>query len=236
MHQLVKQLAVIGMLAVGAALSAGAYVITPDAGGQFDLTVSGSALTSWAVANGGSTAGPGTFATFADGNGMYMSGSENSDQQCSLTIPFSSATSFASAVLYVGSSAQTYPDHSNQGQCLIYAKVGNGAETLIFQQDSPDRSNPVYYNYNGTTPAAGWYNGSVDLSALVAGATDFSVRFYSARGWSGWAYNGGVFYTGYTEPQTQSDFRLAGSEAIPEPATAALLGLAGLALLRRRRG
>lgn len=222
MQQLVKQLAAIGMLMAVAALPAGAYVITPGVGGAFDLTVSGSAFTSWALANGGVK--DGAFDTFVS-NTKYVSGSTSPSTATALTIPFTSAVPFTSATLNVGSVVLPYG--SNWGRTVIYANVG-GVDTRIFQMDSPDYAINENYNYNGTTPSGDEFSGSVDISSLVAGATAFSIRFYSSTGWSGSLYNGGVFYTGFNLPAGQ-DFRLTG-EAIPEPVTGllVLLGLGGL--------
>ncbi len=233
-----SKLSVALCLVVGAAVMSPArcFTITPDASNAYTVTGPLTNFTNWALAGGATSY---SFTTTSEYNSQwnytnYISGTTAANTWVTLDIPFAFAAPLVTAKIDFSSVVADYG--SNWGAAQIFVTDANNVQTKIFSQcaNSTD-PNLQNYNYSGTTPAAGFFKGSTDFSALVAGQSGFTLRFTAGTGWNWPMGNGGGFFPyDSRSPADYQDFVLYGMAPEPSALVVLLGGLAGFAIRRRQ--
>jgi len=216
--------------------NAGAIAIAPDASYNYTVTGPLTTFTNWALTGGATSY---SFTTTSEYNSQwdytnYISGTTAANSWVTLDLPFTSTAPLVTAKLDFSSVVADYG--SNWGAAQIFVTDANNIQTKIFSQcaNSTD-PNLQNYNYSGTTPAAGFFKGSTDFSALVVGQSSFTLRFTAGTGWNWPMGNGGGFFPyDSRSPGNYQDFVLYGMAPEPSALVVLLGGLAGFSIRRRK--
>lgn len=221
---------------VALASNAWAFVIVPGASNSYTVTGPLTNFTNWAVAGGATNYG---FTTASEYNSTwdytnYISGTTNGSSWVTIDVPFTFSAPIVTAKLDFSSVVADYGN--NWGGTQIFVFDANSVQTKVFAQCA-NSTDPALqnYNYSGTTPTAGFFKGSTDFSALVAGQSSFTLRFTAGTGWSWPIGNGGGFFAYDTRtPSGYQDFVLSGMAPEPSALFVLLGGMAGFAIRRRK--